>query len=39
MLAEGIKENPWRLNTPPLSSEYEMYKEIKDGKEVIVCSW
>jgi hypothetical protein len=24
-------------NTTPLSSEYEMYKDVKDGKEVIVC--
>jgi len=25
------------IKTPPLSSEYEMYKDEKDGKEVIVC--
>jgi hypothetical protein len=31
------KENPWKLQTPPLSSEYEMYKDQKDGKDVIVC--
>jgi hypothetical protein len=34
---EGTKENPWKLKTPPLTSEYEMYKDVKDGKEVIVC--
>ena len=33
----GTKENPWKLKTPPLSSEYEMYKDEKDGKEIIVC--
>ncbi len=31
------KEQPWRLKTPPLSSEYEMYLEQREGVEVIVC--
>ena len=34
MSAKGTRENPWKLKTPPNTSEYEMYK---DGKEVIVC--
>ena len=34
----GTKENPWKLKTPPLSSEFTMHKEIKDGKEVLVCT-
>jgi hypothetical protein len=33
----GTKENPWKLKTPPQTSEYEMYKVEKDGKEIIVC--
>jgi hypothetical protein len=33
----GTKENPWKLKTPPMTSDYEMYKDEKDGKEVIVC--
>ena len=33
----GTKENPWKLKTPPLSSEYGMYIEEKDGRKVIVC--
>jgi hypothetical protein len=37
MAEVGSKENPWKLQTPPLSSEYEMYKDQKDGKDVIVC--
>ena len=37
MATKGTKENPWKLKTPPNTSEYEMYKEMKDGKEVIVC--
>ncbi len=34
---KGTKENPWKLKTPPLTSEYEMYKDEKDGEEVIMC--
>jgi hypothetical protein len=37
MAAKGTKDSPWKLKTPPNTSEYEMYKEVKDGKEVIVC--
>jgi hypothetical protein len=33
----GTKENPWKLKTPPLSSDYEMYFDEKDGMAVIVC--
>ncbi|HMJ71085.1 MAG TPA: hypothetical protein VK508_19430 [Cyclobacteriaceae bacterium] len=33
----GTKENPWKLKTPPGTSGYEMYKDTKDGTEVIVC--
>ncbi len=34
---KGTKESPWKLKTPPHTSEYIMYKEERDGKEVIVC--
>lgn len=37
-LAEGTKENPWKLKTPPQTSEYEMYKDEKDGIEILVCT-
>ena len=37
MSAAGTKADPWRLRTPPLSSEYEMYLDERDGQEVIVC--
>lgn len=33
----GTKENPWKLKTPPNTSEYQMYRDSKDGKAVIVC--
>ena len=35
---EGTKENPWKLKTPPGTSEYELYKGVKDGKEILVCT-
>lgn len=38
MVAKGTKENPWKLKTPPGTSEYEMYKDTKDGKDIIVCT-
>jgi len=34
----GTKEKPIVLNTPPLTSEYTMYGDVKDGKEVLVCT-
>lgn len=37
-MEKRTKENPWKLQTPPLSSEYEMYIDEKDGKEIIVCT-
>jgi hypothetical protein len=37
MSGEGTKESPWRLKTPPLSSEYEMYLDERDGRDAIVC--
>ena len=33
----ATKDNPWKLKTPPLTSEYEMYLDEKDGRKVIVC--
>ncbi|TYP74024.1 DUF6855 family protein [Paenibacillus methanolicus] len=36
--AEGTKENPWKLKTPPQTSEYDMYKDEKDGREILVCT-
>ena len=34
----GTKENPWLLKTPPMSSDFTMHKESKDGKEILVCT-
>ncbi len=32
------KENPWKLKTPPGTSDYEMYIDEKEGKKIIVCT-
>ncbi len=36
-MEKRTKENPWKLRTPPGTSEFEMYMDEKDGKEIIVC--
>lgn len=37
MTSDGTKANPWKLKTPPGTSEYEMYRDVRDGLDVIVC--
>jgi hypothetical protein len=34
----GTKDNPLELKTPPLTSEYTMHVDEKDGKEILVCT-
>lgn len=34
----GTKQSPMLLQTPPLSSEYTMHTDTKDGKEILVCT-
>lgn len=34
----GSKEKPLILKTPPLTSEYTMHVEEKNGKEMLVCT-
>ena len=36
-MSAGTKDDPWQLKTPPLTSEYHMYLDDKDGQPVIVC--
>jgi hypothetical protein len=36
-MAQGTKGDPFKLKTPPLTSEYQMYFDEKEGKPVIVC--
>lgn len=35
---DRTKENPWRLKTPPGTSEYTIHTDVKDGKPVLVCT-
>ncbi|HWE68009.1 MAG TPA: hypothetical protein VG298_15310 [Acidimicrobiales bacterium] len=34
----GTREDPWRLTTPPGTSEYTMHKDEKDGLPILVCT-
>ena len=34
----GTAEDPWRLKTPPLSSEYTLHRAERDGVEALVCT-
>ncbi len=34
----GTKDNPLVLKTPPLTSEYTMHIEDKNGSEILVCT-
>ena len=34
----GTKEKPMALKTPPLTSEYTMHVDQKDGKDILVCT-
>lgn len=36
-MSAGTKSEPWNLKTPPGTAEYQMYRDEKDGKAVIVC--
>lgn len=36
-LGAGTKDDPWQLKTPPQTSDYQMYLDVRDGAEVIVC--
>jgi hypothetical protein len=34
----GTKENPWKLKTPPGTSDYEMYRDETADPPVVVCT-
>ena len=34
----GTAEDPWQLRTPPLSSQYTLHRDTRDGVEVLVCT-
>ena len=33
----GTKDDPWNLKTPPLTSDYQMYRDDSGDPPVIVC--
>lgn len=35
---DGTKENPWRLKTPPGTSEYTLYKDEERTPPALVCT-
>jgi hypothetical protein len=35
---KGNKESAWQLKTPPGTSGFTMHKDVKDGKEILVCT-
>jgi hypothetical protein len=37
MPGDGTKESPWKLKTPPGSSEYEMYRDESADPPALVC--
>ena len=38
MAGEGTAADPWQLRTPPLSSEYTLHRDVRDGIDVLVCT-
>ncbi len=36
-MAEGTKEQPWKLTTPPGTSTYEMYEDEDGDPPALVC--
>ena len=35
---EGSAERPWRLKTPPLTSDFTMHRATVNGTDVLVCT-
>ena len=37
-MEKRTKDKPWKLRTPPGTSEYTMHVEEKEGRELLVCT-
>lgn len=37
-LGAGTSNDPWRLQTPPLTSEFTMHRDLREGRDVLVCA-
>ena len=35
---DGTADDPWRLQTPPLSSDFTMHRDVRDGRDILVCT-
>ncbi len=35
---EGTADTPWELKTPPLTSDYTMHRDTRNGADVLVCT-
>ena len=36
-MADGTKDDPWELRTPPGSSAYTMYRDVEADPPALVC--
>ena len=34
----GLASDPWRLKTPPLTSDFTMHRDTRDGRDILVCT-
>lgn len=35
---QGTGANPWKLKTPPQTSEFTMHRDVKEGRDILVCT-
>lgn len=34
----GVPDDPWLLKTPPLTSDFTMHRDVRNGIDVLVCT-
>ena len=37
-VGDGTQASPWQLKTPPQTSDFTMHRDVRDGKDVLVCT-
>ncbi|MFZ4070002.1 MAG: DUF6855 family protein [Caulobacterales bacterium] len=37
-IGAGASQDPWRLQTPPLTASFTMHRDAKDGRDILVCT-
>ena len=37
-MGPGEPDDPWRLKTPPLTSDFTLHRDIRGGRAVLVCT-